>query len=85
MKPNYYRNIPLLYLYSILIKRVSMPIIVLYFLLNNLNFTQIGILAAVMSIVALSTEVHGGVFADLHGKKTSLILGSVMGALTMFF
>jgi len=81
---DYYRNIPLLYIYSVLIKRVSMPIIILYFLLNNLNFTQIGILAAVMAVVSLSTEVHGGIFADLHGKKTSLLLHSVFGALTMF-
>lgn len=62
-----------------------MPIIVLYFLLNNLSFTQIGILAAVMSIIKMSTEVHGGIFADIHGKKTSLILHSVFGILTMLF
>lgn len=81
----YYRNIPLLYLYSIFIKRVSMPIIILYFLVNNLSFTQIGILAAVMSIIRITTEVHGGIFADIHGKKTSLLLHSVFGMLTMFF
>lgn len=62
-----------------------MPIIILYFLLNNLNFTQIGILAAVMSIIQFSTEVHGGIFADIHGKKTSLILHSIFGTLTMLF
>ena len=82
---NFYRNIPLLYIYSIFIKRVSMPIMILYFLLNNLNFTQIGILAAVTSIIHLSTEIHGGIFSDLHGKKTSLILHSIFGTLTMFF
>ncbi|MFH1978092.1 MAG: MFS transporter [Candidatus Aenigmatarchaeota archaeon] len=81
---NYYRNIPLLYVYSALIKRVSMPIIIIYFLLNNLNYTQIGILLAVTAVVVLSTELHGGVFADLHGKKKSLLLHSVFGALTMF-
>lgn len=62
-----------------------MPIIVLYFLLNNLNFTQIGILAAVMSIIHFSTEIHGGIFADIHGKKLSLILHSVFATLTMLF
>ncbi len=84
MEPSYHRNIPLLYIYSILIKRVSMPIIILYFLLNNLNFTQIGILAAAMSVTTLSTEIHGGIFTDLHGKKISLIIASLLGALTMF-
>lgn len=62
-----------------------MPIIVLYFLLNNLSFTQIGILAAVISIIQMATEVHGGIFADIHGKKTSLILHPVFGTLTMVF
>jgi MFS family permease len=83
MGPDYYRNIPLLYIYSILIKRVSMPVIVLYFLLNNLNFTQIGMLAAVMSVTTLATEIHGGIFTDLHGKKISLAITSLLGTLTM--
>lgn len=79
------RNIPLLYGYSILIKRVSMPIIIIYFLLNNLNFTQIGILGAVIAIFAVAFEVHGGVFADTFGRKNSLILHSIFAFLTMFF
>ncbi len=83
MITKYYRNIPLLYLYSIFIKRISQPVIILYFLVNQLNFTQIGILTAVGSIVALSTEVHGGIFADLYGKKISLIMHSIFGILTM--
>ena len=62
-----------------------MPIIVLYFFFNNLSFTQIGILAAVISVISMATEVHGGIFADIHGKKTSLILHSVFGTLTMLF
>ncbi len=85
MIPNYYRNIPLLYIYSVLIKRVSMPIIVIYFLLNNLNFTQIGILVAVTYIIQVSTEIHGGIFADLHGRKLSLLISSLFGFLTMLF
>lgn len=62
-----------------------MPIVILYFLLNNLNFTQIGILAAVISIIMVGTEVHGGIFADIHGKRVSLMLHSVFGILTMLF
>lgn len=85
MHKKIYRNIPLLYIYSIFIKRVSMPIIVLYFLFHQLSFTQIGILAATISFIQIITEIHGGIFADIHGKKTSLILHSVFGALTMFF
>ncbi len=82
---NYARNIPLLYFYSIFIKRISMPIIVLYFLFNNLSFTEIGTLAAVTSIIHMATEIHGGIFADINGKKTSLMLHAIFGILTMFF
>ncbi|NQU98625.1 MFS transporter [Candidatus Woesearchaeota archaeon] len=85
MALNFHRNIPLLYIYSILIKRVSMPIIILYFLLNNLNYTQIGILAAVMAVTTMITEIHGGIFADLYGKKYSLMLHSFFGMMCMFF
>ena len=79
------KNIPLLYIYSSLIKRVTMPIIILYFLFHNLNYTQIGILASVMAILGILTEVHGGVFADKYGKRLSLGLSAVFGLLTMFF
>ena len=85
MKLKFQRNIPLLYLYSFLLKRVIIPIIIIYFLFNNLNYTQIGILAAITSIVWFTTEVHGGIFADIHGKKYSLMLHSIFGMLSMFF
>ena len=62
-----------------------MPIIIIYFLLNNLNFTQIGILGATIAIIHVSLEVHGGVFADLKGNKLSLMIHSVFAALCMFF
>ncbi|MBC8494850.1 MFS transporter [archaeon] len=80
---SYAKNIPLLYIYNVLIKRVSMPIIVLYFLFHNLSFTQIGIFAAVTSFITLATEIPGGMFADVKGKKYSLILSAVFGLLTM--
>ena len=79
------QNPVLIYIYSILIKRTTMPIIILYFLLNNLNYTQIGILASTIAITTIFTEVHGGVFADIHGKKKSLILQSIFAFLTMIF
>ena len=82
---DYKRNIPLLYIYSIFIKRVSMPIIILYFLLNNLSYTEIGILASVTAAITLITEIHGGIFADIHGRKSSLILHAFFGLITMFF
>ena len=79
------RNIPLLYAYSFLIKRVSMPIIVLYFLLHQLSLTQVGLLAGVMSLISVLTEVHGGVFADVYGGRASFLFHAVFGFFTMLF
>jgi len=62
-----------------------MPIIVLYYLVNNLSFTEIGTLAAVTAVIHMSTEIHGGIFADINGKKTSLMLHAFFGILTMLF
>lgn len=83
MKSAYQRNIVLMNIYSVLIKRVSMPIIILYFLFNNLSFTEIGILASVMAIVALVLEIPGGIYADLRGRKASLLICSFFSLLTM--
>ncbi len=85
MDRDYYRNIPLLYIYSIFIKRVSQPIIILYFLLNRLSFAQIGILAATTLVVQMTTDIYGGIFADTYGRKATLLLHSVFGAITMLF
>lgn len=79
----YSRNIPLLYVYSMFLKRVVIPILALYFLLNQLSFTQIGILGASMSLAHLLCEVPAGVFADKYGRKRSLLIHSSLGALTM--
>lgn len=81
---SYARNISLLYIYNILIKRVSEPIIILYYLLQHLSYTQIGILAAVTAFITLLTEIPGGMFADVKGKKSSLILSALFGLITMF-
>lgn len=80
-----HKNIPLLYVYSVLVKRPTMPIIIVYFLLFNLSYTEIGVLGAAMALLHLVTEVHGGAFADRYGKKTSLTLHTVFGFLTMLF
>ncbi len=80
---DYSKNIILIKIYSILLKRVTMPIIVLYFLLNNLNYTQIGILASVMAITVILFEVPSGVFADKIGRKKSLLITSIFGLFSM--
>ncbi len=75
------RNILLIKITSILIKRVTMPIIVLYFLLNNLDFYQIGILASVSALTIAILEVPTGIFADKYGRKKSILIAMVSGIL----
>lgn len=63
------RNIPLLYIYSILLKRVTFPIIVVYFLSFKLSLTEISLLAAFASIITVIMEIPSGAITDNYGKK----------------
>jgi len=83
MSQNHHRNILLLYLYSFFIKRPVVPVLVLYYLLHNLSFTQIGIIAAASAITSVLLEIHGGVFSDTYGKRKSLLIGSFLGLITI--
>jgi predicted MFS family arabinose efflux permease len=77
------RNIPLTYIYSILMKRVTMPIIIIYFLLNTLSFTEIAILAAIAAGVGLALEIPAGIFTDKYGKRTVMIFTSTFSFFMM--
>jgi MFS family permease len=79
------RNIVLLYPYNILVKRVTMPIIVLYYLLYNLTYTEIGILASILAVFTLLFEVPSGIIADKYGRKNSLLISSIFGVLSTIF
>jgi MFS family permease len=79
------RNIPLLYVYSISVKRIVMPFLILYYLFFELTFTQIGIIGAATGITAMLLEVQGGLFADKYGRKSSMFLGGIFGFLTFVF
>jgi MFS family permease len=77
------RNIPLLYLYSFLIKRVSLPVTVIYYLSFELDFSDIGVIAAAGAVASILFELPAGIFADRFGKKNSLIAASCFDILTM--
>jgi len=49
------------------------PFLVLYFLFRGLNFLQIGFLIAFREIVINILEIPAGTFADIYGKKRSMI------------
>jgi len=83
MKRPYARNIPLLYAYSTLIKRVALPILVVYYLSKGLSYTEIGIIAAAQAITTILLEVPGGIFADVHGRRISMVVSSFFSMATM--
>ncbi len=57
------------------------PIIVLFWQANGLSFLQIMTLQAIFAITVLVLELPTGFFADVYGRKTSLILsGAFLGA-----
>ena len=57
------------------------PVVVLFWMANGLNLTEVMILQSVFSIIIVVLELPTGYFADLYGRKTSLVIGS----LTLFF
>ena len=56
-----------------------MPIIVLFYQDNGLEMQDIFVLKAVYSIAIVVLEIPSGYLADALGRKTTLIIGSVLG------
>lgn len=57
-----------------------MPIVVVFFLSNNLSFTQIMLLQTVYSVVIVLMEVPTGAVADVMGRKVSILAGAILTA-----
>jgi len=80
MEPNLRANIVKLYL----IKTskwfmLFMPIIVLFYQDNGLKMQDIFVLQAIYSIVIVILEIPSGYLADVLGRKTTLIIGTILG------
>lgn len=58
-----------------------MPIIVLFFQDNGLSMTEIFWLKSVYSIAIVTIEIPSGYFADVIGRKRTLIIGTLLTAL----
>ncbi len=56
-----------------------MPIIVLFYQQNGLSMQDIMVLQAIFSVVLVACEVPSGYFSDTLGRRTCLIIGSVLG------
>ena len=55
-----------------------MPIIVLFFEENGLSLTDIMVLQAVFSIAVIVLEVPSGYYADVIGRRNSLVFGATL-------
>lgn len=90
----YHKNIFLVYLISFLNAFVVSwnVVYVLFLRQNDLNMTQVGFLFSIGAITFLLFEVFTGMYADIYGRKASLLvsstfflLGSLLFALSSSF
>jgi MFS family permease len=56
-----------------------MPVVVLFYQSNGLTMQDIFTLKAVYSVVLMLLEIPTGYFADVAGRRTSILIGSVLG------
>ncbi len=79
-------NVLKYYLYKPLSQLEIMRVITVLFLLSNdLSFKQILLLQAIHAIIITVMEVPTGAFADIFGRKRTLISGSLLVATGCFF
>ena len=76
----------LLYLYDLLISfRLVDAVWVLFLLDRGYTLAQVGIAEGVFHITSMLFEVPSGMFADLFGRKKTLLLSGTAGILSSFF
>lgn len=63
---------------------LTMPIVVLFYKDNGLDMSQVFILQAIFSISIVALEIPSGYFADVLGRKNSIIAGSLLGFIGFF-
>lgn len=70
-------NITLMYVYKICITLFfHVPILTLFWQENGLSLTEVMILQSIFAISTVALEVPSGIFADLYGRRISLILAA---------
>lgn len=74
------RNIVALYIVKVAKwMNLVMPIVVLFYQSNGMTMQDIFTLQAVYSITIMALEIPAGYFADVSGRRTSILLGSILG------
>ncbi len=56
-----------------------MPVVVLFYKSNGMTMQDIFILQAVYSVTLMAFEIPTGYFADMAGRRTSILAGSILG------
>lgn len=75
------RNLRALYVVKIAKwMNLVMPVIVLFYLSNDMSMQDIFTLKAIYSFTLMFFEIPTGYFADLVGRRVSILIGSVLGA-----
>ncbi len=58
-----------------------MPIVVLFYQANGLNVSQLFILQSIYSLSIVLLEIPSGYFADVLGRKNTIVAGAILGFL----
>ncbi len=59
------------------------PILVLFWQDNGLSLTEVMLLQSIFAILTVSLEIPSGYFADIHGRKITLLIGSFAGLIAI--
>jgi MFS family permease len=74
------RNLTALYLVKIAKwMNLVMPVIVLFYKSNGLTMKDIFLLQSIYSLALMTLEIPTGYFADRAGRKTSILIGAILG------
>ena len=77
-------NIKKFYLYKIFAGMFfSVPIMVLFWQDNGLSLTEVMLLQSIFAILTVILEIPSGYFADIYGRKKTLIIASTMGLIAI--
>lgn len=81
---DYSKNVKTYYIYSTFAELLILgPILVLFLVAKGLSFTEIMILQSIAAIAVVLFEVPTGAVADKIGRKESILLGSLLWAVSL--
>jgi MFS family permease len=83
-KMDYSKNVKIYYMYSTFAELLILgPILVLFLVAKGLSFTEIMVLQSISAIAVVLFEVPTGAVADKIGRKESILLGSLLWAVSL--